>query len=147
MPGYLFYSENFSLAGHTSSNPFNIVALLEPIEVGNKVILKNIFFDTNKYQLEVESKSELQKLLEFLALNPTVHIEISGHTDNVGNDDLNQKLSENRAKSVYDYLLSGKVDPGRLIYKGYGKSQPIAPNDNDENRAKNRRTEFKITAK
>jgi outer membrane protein OmpA-like peptidoglycan-associated protein/tetratricopeptide (TPR) repeat protein len=146
-PGYLFYSENFSLAGHTSSNPFNIIALLEPIEVGNKVILKNIFFDTNKYQLEVESKSELQKLLEFLALNPTVHIEISGHTDNVGNDELNQKLSENRAKSVYDYLLSGKIDPARLVYKGYGKSQPIAPNDTDENRAKNRRTEFKITAK
>jgi outer membrane protein OmpA-like peptidoglycan-associated protein/Tol biopolymer transport system component len=146
-PGYLFYSENFSLAGHTSSNPFNIVALLEPIEVGNKVILKNIFFDTNKYQLEAESRAELQKLLEFLALNPTVHIEISGHTDNVGNDELNQKLSENRAKSVYDYLLSGKVDPARLIYKGYGKSQPIAPNDTDENRAKNRRTEFKITAK
>lgn len=146
-PGYLFYSENFSLAGHTSSNPFNIVALLEPIEVGNKVILKNIFFDTNKYQLEAESRAELQKLIEFLALNPTVHIEISGHTDNVGNDELNQKLSENRAKSVYDYLLSGKVDPARLIYKGYGKSQPIAANDTDENRAKNRRTEFKITAK
>jgi len=146
-PGYLFYSENFSLVGHTSGNPFNIMVMLEPIEVGNKVILKNIFFDTNKYQLEPESRSELQKLIEFLALNPTVHIEISGHTDNVGNDDLNQKLSENRAKSVYDFLLSGKVDPARMVYKGYGKTQPIAPNDNDENRAKNRRTEFKITAK
>lgn len=146
-PGYLFYSENFSLVGHTSGNPFNIMVMLEPIEVGNKVILKNIFFDTNKYQLEPESRSELQKLIEFLALNPTVHIEISGHTDNVGNDDLNQKLSENRAKSVYDFLLSGKVDPARMVYKGYGKTQPIAPNDNDENRAKNRRTEFKIIAK
>ncbi|TSJ37287.1 OmpA family protein [Mucilaginibacter corticis] len=146
-PGYLFYSENFSLVGHTSGNPFNIMVMLEPIEVGNKVILKNIFFDTNKYQLEPESRSELQKLIEFLALNPTVHIEISGHTDNVGNDDLNQKLSENRAKSVYDFLLSGKVDPARMVYKGYGKTQPIAPNDNDENRAKNRRTEFKITVK
>ena len=146
-PGYLFYSENFSLVGHTSGNPFNIMVMLEPIEVGNKVILKNIFFDTNKYQLEPESRSELQKLIEFLALNPTVHIEISGHTDNVGNDDLNQKLSENRAKSVYDFLLSGKVDPARMVYKGYGKTQPIAPNDSDDNRAKNRRTEFKITVK
>jgi outer membrane protein OmpA-like peptidoglycan-associated protein/tetratricopeptide (TPR) repeat protein len=146
-PGYLFYSENFSLVGRISSNPFNITVLLEPIEVGNKVILKNIFFDTNKYQLEPESRAELQKLIEFLALNPTVHIEISGHTDNVGNDDLNQKLSENRAKSVYDYLLSGEVDPARLVFKGYGKNQPIAPNDTDENRAKNRRTEFKIIAK
>jgi outer membrane protein OmpA-like peptidoglycan-associated protein len=146
-PGYLFYSENFSLVGHTSGNPFNIVVMLEPIEVGNKVILKNIFFDTNKYNLKPESRSELQKMLEFLALNPTIHIEISGHTDNVGNDELNQTLSENRAKSVYDYLLSGKVDPARMVFKGYGKTQPIAPNDNDDNRAKNRRTEFKITAK
>jgi outer membrane protein OmpA-like peptidoglycan-associated protein len=146
-PGYLFYSENFSLVGHTSGNPFNIVVMLEPIEVGNKVILKNIFFDTNKYNLKPESRSELQKMLEFLALNPTIHIEISGHTDNVGNDELNQTLSENRAKSVYDYLLSGKVDPARMVFKGYGKTQPIAPNDTDDNRAKNRRTEFKITAK
>ncbi|MDB4924239.1 OmpA family protein [Mucilaginibacter sp.] len=146
-PGYLFYSENFSLVKHTSGNPFNITVFLEPIEVGNKVILKNIFFDTNKYELEPESRSELQKLMEFLALNPTVHIEVSGHTDNVGNDELNQKLSENRAKSVYDYLISRKVDPARLVYKGYGKTQPIAPNLTDEDRAKNRRTEFKITAK
>ncbi|GAA4102194.1 OmpA family protein [Mucilaginibacter panaciglaebae] len=146
-PGYLFFSENFSLVGHTSSNPFFITALLEPIEVGNKVILKNIFFDTNKYQLEPESRAELQKLIEFLQLNPTVRIEISGHTDNVGNDELNQTLSENRAKSVYDFLISGKIEPGRMVYKGYGKTQPIAPNDSDENRAKNRRTEFKIIAK
>lgn len=146
-PGYLFYSENFSLVGHTSSNPFFITALLEPIEVGNKVILKNIFFDTNKYQLEPESKAELQKLIEFLELNPAVRIEISGHTDNVGNDELNQTLSENRAKSVYDFLISGNIDPARMVYKGYGKTQPIAPNDSDENRAKNRRTEFKIIGK
>jgi len=146
-PGYLFYSENFSLVGHTSSNPFFITALLEPIDVGNKVILKNIFFDTNQYQLQSESRAELQKLIEFLNLNPTVKIEVSGHTDNVGNDDLNQTLSENRAKSVYNFLLSGKIDPSRMVYKGYGKTQPIAPNDSDDNRAKNRRTEFKIIAK
>jgi outer membrane protein OmpA-like peptidoglycan-associated protein len=60
---------------------------------------------------------------------------------------LNQRLSENRAKSVYDYLISGKVDPARLVYKGYGKTMPIAPNTTDEDRAKNRRTEFKIIAK
>ena len=146
-PGYLFYSENFSLVGHTSSNPFFITALLEPIGVGNKVILKNIFFDTNKYQLQPDSRAELQKLIEFMDLNPTVKIEISGHTDNVGNDASNQTLSENRAKSVYDFLISGKIDPSRMVFKGYGKTQPIAPNDSDENRAKNRRTEFKIIAK
>jgi outer membrane protein OmpA-like peptidoglycan-associated protein len=146
-PGYLFHSENFSLVNHTLGNPFNINVLLQPIEIGNKVILKNVFFDTNKYNLQPESRSELQKLIEFLQLNPSVYIEISGHTDDVGNDELNQKLSENRAKSVYDYLISGKIDPARMVFAGYGKTQPIGPNTNDEERARNRRTEFKIMAK
>jgi outer membrane protein OmpA-like peptidoglycan-associated protein/tetratricopeptide (TPR) repeat protein len=145
--GYLFYSENFSLVGYQSSSPFNINVLLEPIEIGNKVILKNIFFDTNKFDIKPESKSELQKLIDFLMFNPTLRIEISGHTDNVGNDALNQTLSENRAKAVYDYLIANKMDVNRLVFKGYGKTQPIAPNDTDDGRSKNRRTEFKIIAK
>jgi outer membrane protein OmpA-like peptidoglycan-associated protein len=133
--------------GYQSSTPFNITVLLEPIEIGNKVILKNIFFDTNKFDIKPESKSELQKLIDFLLFNPTLRIEISGHTDNVGNDALNQTLSENRAKAVYDYLIAHKMDAARLVFKGYGKTQPIAPNDTDEDRSKNRRTEFKIIAK
>jgi len=145
--GYLFYSENFSLIGHETKNPFNITVFLQPIEIGNKVILNNIFFDTNKFDLKPESVAELQKLVEFLNVNPTVHIEISGHTDNVGNDQLNQTLSENRAKAVYQYLISSQVNPARLVYKGYGKTQPIAPNTTDEGRQKNRRTEFMIIAK
>ncbi|HEY8781403.1 MAG TPA: OmpA family protein [Mucilaginibacter sp.] len=145
--GYLFYSENFSLVGHQSKNPFNISVLLEPIEIGNKVILNNVFFDTNKFDLKPESIAELQKLVEFLTLNPSLQIEISGHTDDVGNDQLNQALSENRAKSVYEYLIANKIDASRLVYKGYGKTQPIAPNDSEEGRKKNRRTEFKIIAK
>jgi len=76
-----------------------------------------------------------------------LQIEISGHTDDVGNDQLNQALSENRAKSVYEYLIANKIDASRLVYKGYGKTQPIAPNDSEEGRKKNRRTEFKIIAK
>lgn len=145
--GYLFYSDNFSLIGHAPKTAFNISVLLSPIEVGGKVILKNIFFDTNKFDLKVESKAELQKLIEFLTLNPTVRIEISGYTDDVGNDAANQLLSENRAKSVYTYLTSSNINPARLVYKGYGKTEPIAPNTSDDNRAKNRRTEFKIIAK
>lgn len=145
--GYLFYSENFSLVGYNSNKPFNIQVLLQPIEIGNKVVLRNIFFDTNKYDLKAESRSELQELVNFLAYNPSIKIEISGHTDNVGNDELNQTLSENRAKAVYQFLISSKVDAARLQFKGYGKSQPIAPNDNDEGRSKNRRTEFKIVDK
>jgi outer membrane protein OmpA-like peptidoglycan-associated protein/tetratricopeptide (TPR) repeat protein len=145
--GYLFYSENFSLVGHEAKNPFNISVLLQPIEIGNKVVLNNIFFDTNKFDLKPESIAELQKLVEFLTVNPTVHIEISGHTDNVGNDQLNQTLSENRAKAVYEYLIASQVNPARLVFKGYGKTQPIAPNTSEEGRQKNRRTEFMITAK
>jgi outer membrane protein OmpA-like peptidoglycan-associated protein len=145
--GYLFYSANFSLIGHNDKNPFDILALLQPIEVGNKVVLKNIFFDTNKWDIKDESKPELKKLIDFLELNPTVKIEVSGHTDNVGTAQSNQVLSENRAKSVYQYLLGSGVQADRLVYKGYGEIQPIAPNDNDENRSKNRRTEFKIVTK
>ncbi|HEY9195675.1 MAG TPA: OmpA family protein [Mucilaginibacter sp.] len=145
--GYLFYSENFSLVGYKEQKPFHIKALLSPIEVGNKVILKNIFFDTNKFDLKAESKTELSKLIEFLAANPTVKIEISGHTDNVGTAQFNQVLSENRAKSVYQYLISNGVGAARLVYKGYGETQPIAPNTTEEDKAKNRRTEFMIVAK
>ncbi len=145
--GYLFHSENFSLVGHEAKNPFNISVLLQPIEIGNKVVLNNIFFDTNKFDLKPESLAELDKLVEFMTFNPTLHIEISGHTDNVGSDQANQILSENRAKSVYQYLINNKIDAGMLVYKGYGETQPIAPNDNEDGRKKNRRTEFKIISK
>jgi outer membrane protein OmpA-like peptidoglycan-associated protein/tetratricopeptide (TPR) repeat protein len=145
--GYLFYSQNFSLVGHAPKEAFNISVLLQPIEIGNKVVLNNIFFDTNKFDLKQESLAELQKLVDFLSLNPSLKIEVSGHTDNVGNDQLNQTLSQNRAKAVYDFLIQSKVDPARLQYKGYGKTQPIATNDTDEGRQKNRRTEFKIVGK
>jgi outer membrane protein OmpA-like peptidoglycan-associated protein/tetratricopeptide (TPR) repeat protein len=145
--GYLFYSQNFSLIGHEAKNPYDIAVLLEPIEIGNTVILNNIFFDTNKFDLKDESLAELQKLVDFLTVNPTIHIEISGHTDNVGNNQANQTLSENRAKSVYQYLIQNKIDASRLVYKGYGETKPVAPNDTEDGRKKNRRTEFKIIAK
>jgi len=145
--GYLFYSQHFSLVGHESGKPYILAVLLQPIEIGSKVILNNIFFDTNKFDLKPESVAELQKLVDFLNVNPGLKIEISGHTDNVGNDQLNQTLSENRAKAVYQYLVENKIDPARLQYKGYGKTQPIATNDTEEGRSQNRRTEFKIIAK
>lgn len=145
--GYLFYSANFSLIGHENKNPFNLTALLQPLEVGNKVILKNIFFDTNKFDIKDESKPELQKLLDFLNNNPNIHIEVSGHTDNVGSNQFNQTLSENRAKAVYQYLIANGINAARLVYKGYGETEPIVSNDNDEDRSRNRRTEFKIIAK
>ncbi|MFD0793746.1 OmpA family protein [Mucilaginibacter litoreus] len=145
--GYLFYSENFSLTGLKDKKAFNLAVALSPIDVGNKVILKNIFFDTGKFELKAESKAELQKLSEFLKMNPAIRIEISGYTDDVGNDQANQTLSEKRAQSVYEYLTAGGTSAARLVYKGYGEAKPIAPNTSDENRALNRRTEFMIIAK
>jgi outer membrane protein OmpA-like peptidoglycan-associated protein len=145
--GYMFYSANFSLVGHEEKKPFNLEVFLQPIAIGNKVVLNNIFFDTNKSDIKYESKPELKKLIDFLNLNPTVRIEISGHTDNVGTIQFNQTLSENRAKSVYQYLIRNGIGASRLVYKGYGETQPVASNDNEENRSKNRRTEFMIIAK
>jgi len=146
--GYLFYSANLPVLDKSSaSKPYVIEVSMHPIEVGGRMILANVFFDTNRYDLKPESMSELQKLIDFMALNPTVKIQISGHTDDVGNDQMNQTLSENRAKSVYQYLINHQVPPARLAFKGYGKTMPIVPNTSDENRAQNRRTEFVIVGK
>lgn len=145
--GYLFSSENFSLTGKEPNKPFHIEVPLNTIEIGKSAILKNIFFDTNRFDLRPESQSALRYLINFMTLNPNVSIEISGFTDNVGNDKTNQSLSENRAKSVYEYLVNHGVKAAMLQYKGYGKQMPVAPNTTEENRAKNRRTEFKIIGK
>jgi outer membrane protein OmpA-like peptidoglycan-associated protein/Tol biopolymer transport system component len=148
--GYLFYSDNFSLKGESASvdKPFQLDIPLEPLDVGSTVELKNIFFEVNKWELKPESRSELNKLISFLTQNKTVRIELSGHTDNTGDKKLNETLSHNRAKAVYDFLIiEGKVAPERLTYKGYGDTKPKVPNDTPENKARNRRTEFSITAR
>jgi outer membrane protein OmpA-like peptidoglycan-associated protein len=148
--GYLFYSENFSLKDKETdfNKPFLLDIPLEPIDTGSVVELKNVFFDVNKWDLKPESKAELDKLASFLAKNPTLHIELSGHTDNSGDKKFNITLSGNRAKAVYDYLITnGKIDADRLSYRGYGDKKPKVPNDSPENKAKNRRTEFRVTGK
>jgi outer membrane protein OmpA-like peptidoglycan-associated protein/Tfp pilus assembly protein PilF len=148
--GYLFYSDNFSLQNTKTSfeKPFILDIPLMPIDTGATTELKNVFFDVNKWELKPESKAELDKLILFLKQNPSVKIEISGHTDNSGDKKFNQTLSTNRAKAVYDYLIKeGNITPQRLSYKGYGDSQPKVPNDSPENKAKNRRTEFKVIGK
>ena len=143
--GYLFYSQNFTLENYPGDKPFKIQVPLQKIKVGGMVVLNNIFFDTNKFNLLPESKVELQQLIHFLNANPKVSIEISGHTDNIGDDKSNLLLSGNRAKTVYDYLISSKVSPSRLSYKGYGETRPVSDNNTDEGRKNNRRTEFIIT--
>jgi len=142
--GYLFYSENFSLEESSALKPRKEDIPLEPIEIGKKIILKNIFFETDKYTLKDKSKVELNKLIEFLTNNPGLKIKVMGHTDNVGADAYNKTLSQNRAKSVSSYLSSNGIGADRILSEGYGSKQPIADNSTAEGRAKNRRTEFQI---
>lgn len=120
---------------------------LDKIDVGAKMVLNNIFFETNKATIKPESTVELERLAKLLVENPTIRLEISGHTDNVGSYRSNQKLSESRAKSVVDYLINLGVASNRLEYKGYSFNQPIADNKTEEGRAQNRRVEFKVLSK
>lgn len=143
--GYLFHSENFSLKGnHLITEPYKKDIGLGQIEKDKTVVLKNIFFDTNLWDLKPESTSELNILLKLLNDNKTIKIEISGHTDNRGSKESNLKLSDNRAKAVFDFLVKNGISASRLTFKGYGDAMPIADNNNEEGRAINRRTEFKV---
>jgi outer membrane protein OmpA-like peptidoglycan-associated protein len=143
--GYLFYSDNFALSGiHHLERPFLKDIPLKPIETGQSIILKNIFYETDSYELRDESQYELNKVVKFLNSNPAIKIEISGHTDNIGTPGYNMRLSENRAKSVVEYLTSKGIKTDRLIYRGYGLAQPLDSNETEEGRANNRRTELKI---
>jgi outer membrane protein OmpA-like peptidoglycan-associated protein len=142
--GYLFYSENFSLSNDTNLNMIEKDINLVSIKEGNKIILKNIFFATNSFALLPQSNAELETLLDMMTNNPTIKIEISGYTDNVGKDDYNINLSQKRAESVKQYLINKGVKEDRIVAKGYGKNNPIATNDNEQGRQMNRRTEFKV---
>lgn len=120
---------------------------LQPIEVGLTVRLKNVYFDFDKTTLKSESYVELDKVVEFLQKNPTVEVEIAGHTDFKGSDDYNFNLSQGRCQSVVDYLSNQGVDNFRLTPHGYGESKPIDTNDTDAGRANNRRVEFTVMKK
>jgi len=145
--GYLLYSESFPLGSQPSDSVYLIDIPLQPIEANANVILKNIFFDTKKYDLKPESIAELDNVVELLKENPTMTIQINGFTDNIGKTSDNLTLSNNRAKSVVTYLASKGIAVKRLLSKGYGASRPIADNKTEEGRAKNRRTELQVTSK
>ncbi len=145
--GYLFYSENFSLKNQSVAEPLKLDIPLYPIQVGEKMVLKNVFFDVDKFSLRNESKIELDKLIGFLKTNASIKIEVSGHTDNTGLKQKNLELSNNRAKTVYDYLVSKGIEGTRVSFKGYADAQPIADNKTEAGRQKNRRTEVKITGR
>jgi outer membrane protein OmpA-like peptidoglycan-associated protein len=143
--GYLFYSENFPFSEiKTRWNPLEKDIPLEPIAVGNSIVLRNIFYETNRYQLKAISYAELDKLVSFLVNNPDIRIEIEGHTDGEGIEAYNIDLSLKRAQAVYGYLLDHGIAAFRLSFKGYGESKPVSTNETEEGRALNRRTEIRI---
>jgi outer membrane protein OmpA-like peptidoglycan-associated protein len=144
--GYLFYSDNFLLSQRSPDSTYEKNIVLSPIEKDASIVLKNIFFETNKFNLKTESQSELDKLVQLLNENPTLKIEISGHTDSIGKAPDNLKLSQSRAKAVVDYLISKKITAARLTSKGFGSTKPVAHNKTEEGRAMNRRTEMKVTS-
>ena len=144
--GYLFYSDNFSVTGNNIDSFLVIDIPLQPVETGASIILKNIFFDVNKFQLKPESITELDKIVLMLNENPRVKIQISGHTDNAGRDADNIALSQQRAMAVRGYLVGKNIATERISYKGFGAAKPIASNENEQGKALNRRTELVITS-
>ena len=142
--GYLFHSENFDLPKDDGFNMVNKDIELKNIKVGSNITLKNVFFETGKWDIKSDSYPELERLVALLKEVPLLKIEISGHTDNVGSDSFNELLSQKRADAVVNFLSKKGVSKERLIAKGYGKSKPVVTNDTEEGRAQNRRTEFEI---
>ncbi len=147
-PNFLSVNDNLDLSKLTEYTEMRRDLYLVPIEAGSVAELKNIFFDYNKATLRPESFPELNRMAEMLVKTPTMTIEVGGHTDAIGGDAYNQKLSEERAHSVASYILErGSIEPSRISSKGYGKKQPVATNETDEGRQLNRRVEITILTK
>jgi outer membrane protein OmpA-like peptidoglycan-associated protein len=142
--GYLFFSENFPLSQKAPDSTYNIDIPLQPLEADASIVLKNIFFDLGKFDLKPESTIELDNIFQLLKENPTLKIQISGHTDNIGKATDNMTLSNNRAQAVVKYLVSKGIEPARLTFKGYGATKPVADNATEEGKARNRRTELQV---
>jgi len=143
--GYLFYSENFMFEGqHTVVEPYIKRISLNPLKVGEKMQLTNVFYEIDSWQLKKESTSELNNLANLLSDNKDLIMEIGGYTDSTGSAGYNLVLSEKRALSVVNYLIDKGISPDRLKYNGYGNTSPIGDNVTIEGRKLNRRTEAKI---
>ena len=155
--GYLFHSENFDIPKNSDYVEYNKDVYMKKIEVGQSIVLKNIFFDLDKYSLRPESKTELERLIKLMNDNPTLKIEISGHTDSRGSVAHNKELSLNRAKAVVDYLIKAGISKDRMVYAGYASERPIVTDaeiakmkttkEKEAAHQENRRTEFKILSK
>lgn len=142
--GRFFNSQNFRLESQSTHEEINRNITLEEIKKGAKARLNNIFFDTGKSNLTLESRIDLNRIVKLMQDNPTMIIQIGGHTDNTGNDATNLSLSLKRAKAVKQYLTDASIASERIDTKGYGASEPFTTNLTEEGRALNRRTEFLI---
>lgn len=143
--GYLFYSELYELGKKEADSVYRKDIYLQPVALNVVSTFHNIQFATNSYQLPASASIELDKLVQVLTENPSLKVEIAGHTDNIGKTEDNQLLSANRAKSILNYLVQKGIDVKRLAYKGYGATMPVAENTTENGRAQNRRTTFTIT--
>ncbi len=141
---YLFEDLNFTTTENSILSPDTIDIYLTPIRSGATVALENIYFNVDSYNLNAKSKSELEELVSFIKNNPSLKFLIEGHTDNTGSDEYNIELSEKRALTVYQYLVDQGVHTSKLAYKGFGSTRPVASNNSDESRIKNRRINITV---
>ncbi|MFO8054826.1 MAG: OmpA family protein, partial [Bacteroidales bacterium] len=143
--GYLFHSENFNIPEEDMYKEVNKIIVLKKIKTGKSIVLNNVFFDFDVAEkVKRESRIELKRVVRLMQMYPDLKIEISGHTDNIGEEAYNKELSVERAKTVVKYLVKEGIERQRLSYKGYGSAKPVADNTKAQGREKNRRTEFKI---
>jgi outer membrane protein OmpA-like peptidoglycan-associated protein len=127
-----------------TTRPETLDIIMDVLTIQTKMVFNNITFETNSADLNVESFAELNRLVKFMNDNPDIRIEIAAHTDDVGSNEHNFRLSNKRAASVVNFLTENAISQERLQAKGYGELQPVVPNNSAENRAKNRRVEIRI---
>ena len=145
LEGYLFFSQNYAVQGEgTVTKPFTLDVPMSPLKKDAHIALRNVFFNTASSELLPQSNVELDKLTKLMFLNPTLKIEVGGHTDNAGSDTDNLKLSDQRANAVRDFLVKKGIEAARITARGYGETKPMATNDTEEGRALNRRTEVVV---
>ena len=140
-PGYIFYSESISIS---EADTLEKVIVLDPIKKGEKVVVQDIYFASGSAKLSVDSRPSLEQILSFLEQNPSVKVELAGHTDNVGSEETNNQLSKQRAKAVFDWLQQKGISKNRMRYVGKGSKFPVGDNATESGRKKNRRTELEI---
>jgi flagellar motor protein MotB len=146
-PGYLYYLDILDFSNETGDVKLHRNFFLKKVEVGIKVVLDDIYFETGKAILRPESEDALNQVFRFLQNNPSLKLEISGHTDNTGSLRINQKLSRDRASAVVNYLVGKGIPQEMLESKGYADTQPVASNSTSKGRTQNRRVEFKVLSK